>query len=207
MASGEVLATVPEARARRTGDERRALMISATADLLLERGFGGTKTRDVTDRCGVGTGLLNHYFTWSELRAHAFAEIYAAVVADQFRAGVPALQLIDGYLRTCFIPEAVPFLRLWLEATELAATDRLLADELDRAQRAFLAGLTGLLHRLNREEAWGLPDPAATALRLSAMQDGFAGLVLWGYPGLDAATAEAHLRRMLDLERQAGRQG
>ena len=190
-----------EARPRISADARKALLVAATAELLFERGFSGTKTRDVTERCGVGTGLLNHYFTWAELRAQAFARIYAEVVAEQFHAGTPPLQLLDAYLRTTFSPRAVPYLRLWVEATELSAEDRVLAAVLEQSQRAFLDGLTGLLTKLVQEEGWRLPDPAATALRLSAMQDGLAGLLLWRFPGVNAQMAEAQMRCLVDLER------
>lgn len=204
MAKDVTRPDVQDARSRISADARKALLVAATAELLFERGFSGTKTRDVTERCGVGTGLLNHYFTWAELRAQAFARIYAEVVAEQFHADVPAPDLLHRYLRTTFGADAIPFLRLWVEATEQAAADRVLATELERAQHALLAGLTGLLTRLVEEEGWNLPDPAGTALRLAATQDGLAGMLLWGFPGLDAERAEAHLRQMLDLERQAG---
>ena len=192
-----------EARPRISADARKALLVAATAELLFERGFSGTKTRDVTERCGVGTGLLNHYFTWAELRAQAFAKIYAEVVAEQFHQDTPPQQLLDAYLRTTFSSRAVPYLRLWVEATELSADDRVLAAVLEQCQRAFLDGLTDLLRKLVQEQGWELPDPAATALRLSAMQDGLAGLLLWRFPGVDAKMAEAQLRFLIDMERGA----
>ncbi|XOT96462.1 helix-turn-helix domain-containing protein, partial [Alcaligenes pakistanensis] len=48
----------------------------AAVEILLEVGVRAATTRMVTERAGVGRGLLNHYFRWSELRAQAWGEIF-----------------------------------------------------------------------------------------------------------------------------------
>ena len=64
--------------------DRQSRLVEATIELLLEGGLRAVTTRAVTQRAGVGTGLLNHYFRWPELRALAWAQIFEAVARDQF---------------------------------------------------------------------------------------------------------------------------
>ena len=67
-----------------SGDERvgtAALIQQAAVGVLLEVGLKAATTRAVTTRAGVGRGLLNHYYRWPELRAKAWAEIFAQVSA------------------------------------------------------------------------------------------------------------------------------
>jgi AcrR family transcriptional regulator len=60
--------TDTDAAEDRQTPDRRTQILHATVDLLLENGLAATKTRAVTERSGVGTGLLNHYFRWNDLR-------------------------------------------------------------------------------------------------------------------------------------------
>ena len=70
---------------------RRKQLVEATIALVLEAGLRATKTRDVTERAGVGTGLLNHYFRWPELRALAWRKLFEAVISAQFNPTIRAL--------------------------------------------------------------------------------------------------------------------
>ncbi|QLF70579.1 hypothetical protein FE840_014125 [Peteryoungia desertarenae] len=49
---------------------------------------------------------------------------------------------------------------------------------------------------------WHQPDPAATALRLSALHDGLVALILSGLDAISPAEAERHLRHAFLLECQ-----
>ena len=71
-----------------------------------------------------------------------------------------------------------------------------MAAALTRVQGGMLARLTAALAAVPGRRA----GPAATALRLTALQDGLAGLLLAGTPDLTPEMAEAHLRRAFALE-------
>ncbi|MBL9047022.1 MAG: TetR family transcriptional regulator C-terminal domain-containing protein [Tabrizicola sp.] len=173
-----------------------ALILKAAADVLQEVGLQAATTRAVTDRAGVGRGLLNHYFRWPELRAMAWEAVFAEVAATE-EAPQKAL---ETWLATAFMPEARAYWRLWLEATDLAATDPAMAAALGRVQRRLLAALANSLAQGSAAGHWRCADAEATALRLTALQDGLAGLLLAGTTDLTPAQAEDHLRRAVALE-------
>lgn len=175
----------------------------ATIEVLLEVGLRAATTRMVTDRAGVGRGLLNHYFRWPELRAEAWGEIFDAVLDDQLSPHDPPDRVIEHYLVTAFVEEAHAYWLLWLEAVNLAKTDSALASVLGRVHREMLARLAGCLATGEVQRLWTLPDAGATALRLSALYDGLAGLLLADTTALTPAEAEQHLRRLFLLETDA----
>jgi len=180
--------------------DRRTQILHATVDLLLEDGLTATRTRTVTARSGVGTGLLNHYFRWNDLRATAWKLIFDAVAKDTFAPDLPPDQVMDRYFAGAFVPEAERFWRLWLEATELAKQDEAIARVLGEAQARMDSALCGVLAAGNAEGLWTLANPQATATRLAALNDGLAGLLLSGSQRLTRAAAEAHLRHIFALE-------
>lgn len=181
-------------------NDRRTLILHATVDLLLENGLAATRTRTVTERSGVGTGLLNHYFRWSDLRAAAWKLIFDEVAKDTFVLGLPPDQVMDRYFSGAFVPEAERFWRLWLEATELAKQDEAIARVLGEAQTKMDNALCSILSAGNAAGLWTLADPQATATRLGALYDGLAGLLLSGSQRLTRPAAEAHLRHLFALE-------
>lgn len=162
----------------------------------------GTQTRAVTERAGVGTGLLNHYFRWPELRATAWSAIFDGIARTFRRDGEAPEQALDRFFSETFVDAARPIWRLWIEAENLAPGDPALATALAAARTALRRGLTDLLEAGRACGTWTIDDPAATALRLEAMRDGLAGMILSGDPDVDAPRAERHLRTAFDMERR-----
>lgn len=173
---------------------KRNRILSATAELLMEQGLLAVQTRMVTERAGVGTGLLNHYFRWPDLRAQAWAAIFEAVAADLRRGGESPAEALERFMSESFLPEARPFWRLWIEAESLAVKDAQLAEALSAARMRLRQGLADILSGGSADATWQLSDPRATALRLEALRDGLAGLLLAGDPELDPDSACEHLR-------------
>lgn len=180
--------------------DRRTQILYATVDLLLENGLAATRTRAVTERSGVGTGLLNHYFRWNDLRAAAWKLIFDEVAKDSFPPGLPPDHAIDRYFAGAFVPAAERFWRLWLEATELAKQDEAIARVLAEAQARMDGALCSTLSAGNAAGLWTLADPQATAIRLGALYDGLAGLLLSGSGRVTRSAAEQHLRHLFALE-------
>lgn len=185
---------------RQRPDDRRGAILRATIDLLLEVGLARARTRDVTERSGVGTGLLNHYFRWSDLRATAWGLIFGDVIPRQFGEALSPADAIDYFFSQNFAANSEPFWRLWLEAGEVAAQDPAMAAALAVAQSQLEGSLNDILQAGCADAAWTLPDPAATALRLIALHDGLAALLMTGSTRLDAQSAEGHMRRAFALE-------
>lgn len=178
----------------------RERIIQATVTLLLEMGLLAVQTRAVTERAGVGTGLLNHHFRWPELRAKAWEAIFEAVVDDLWRAGEDPPAALDRFITESFDNSARPYWTLWIQAEALSATDKAMAAALARTRAALRHRFTTLLEAGNAASCWSLPDPGATAVRLEALRDGLTGLLLNGEPEIDATQASHHLRHAIMLE-------
>ncbi|MFN4173175.1 MAG: TetR/AcrR family transcriptional regulator [Pseudorhodobacter sp.] len=186
------------------GSAARRAILSATAGLLAEQGLSATRTRDVTARAGVSTGLLNHYFTWAALRAEALglalrAGLDAVLPATGGTPLDPRGEL-EALAQGAFDEGSDPLWRLWVEATEAAPTDPAVAAVLAQATHDLVVRIAERLDLGARMGLWRCADPQGAAFRLMALHDGLAGLILSGLPGLTRADATAHLATALALE-------
>lgn len=183
--------------AQASGRER---IFEAAVAVLIEVGLQGAQTRAITERAGVGTGLLNHYFRWPELRAAAWAAIFADVAQTVRRPGETPRDAIERFLVESFALEARPLWRLWIEAEALAAQDPALAQAVLQARRTLRDALDQLLQEGVAAGSWSLTAPRQTAIRLEALRDGLIGLLLADDPDLTADAARAHLKVAFDQE-------
>ena len=146
---------------RKEPAERRAELIAATAALMLERGFGAVTTREVTSRVGVGSGLLNHYFPWEELRRLGFEAVAREGTSATF-PGTPAadpVRRLRRLIRESFSRHADPYWRVWVEAIDEAAADRELAAVVGRCAESFRSRFESLLRDGVDSRAWSCADP------------------------------------------------
>lgn len=178
----------------------RDAILRAAVEVLLSVGLHAATTRAVTEQAGVGTGLLNHYFRWPELRAAAWTAIFSEVSEAQFPPGAEPQAAIEHYFATAFEPDARQYWQLWIEASDLAATDPAMAEALHAIQASLHDSLAAVLRAGNKTGRWQLRDADATALRLGALYDGLAALLISNTPRLDARKAEKHLRAAFALE-------
>lgn len=174
---------------------RREQLLDATIALLLENGLRAVKTRDVTERAGVGTGLLNHYFRWPELRALAWARLFEEVTQGQFASSDDPKEDLERYFTTAFTEDSRRYWHLWMEAAELAATDDDMKTVFAKMSVHSRGGLCDLLRAGCAEDIWHLENPEETAVRLGAIYDGLAGMLLSPADELRPEEAEAHLRK------------
>lgn len=187
---------------RKSKQVRQEEMIRVTAELLLKQGFRATTTRHVTERLGVGTGLLNHYFTWTELRARAFESIATEDVTRTFanRPGAPARRVLRRFAREAFSSSAPPYWRLWIEAMEESRNDEQLSEVLRRHATQYRDNLTAVLTQGDDAREWSCADPAGSAVRILAAHDGLLGFVLTGAPPVTRAEAARHFRAVIANE-------
>ncbi|MGO3842470.1 MAG: TetR/AcrR family transcriptional regulator [Alcaligenes pakistanensis] len=172
----------------------------AAVDTLLEVGVRAATTRMVTERAGVGRGLLNHYFRWSELRAQAWGEIFEQLMDVGAAPDLGPQALMENYLSSAFDQSNRIYWFLWLDATDLAKTDPALAVVISRVQSKMLEQLVSYLSSGAEQGLWQAPDPYGIALRLSALYDGLANMLLTDSSDLTSEQAEQHLRHLFALE-------
>lgn len=172
----------------------------AAVEILLEAGVRAATTRMVTERAGVGRGLLNHYFRWSELRAQALGQIFDQLMDLEAPAPQDPQTLMESYLRSAFDESNRIYWFLWMDATDLAKTDAAMAAVIARVQGRMLEQLASYVRQGTEQGLWQAPDPDATALRLSALYDGLANMLLTDSIDLSSEQAEQHLRQLFLLE-------
>lgn len=174
--------------------------MTATVALMRERGLAALTTRDVTGRLGVGAGLLNHYFGWSELRALAFERLIRADLDAPAPPGETPAAALASLLDGAFLPDADPGWRVWMEAMEAARTDPALNAAVTRCEALLLDRIALILEAGHAAGAWRCADPRATAWRVLALHDGLVGFLLAHPPRITRAEAGRHLRHLVALE-------
>lgn len=174
-------------------------MVAATVAVIQNKGLRAASTRDVTSALGVGTGLLNHYFRWPELRALAWAQMFEEISGFLFPADATPPEAIDFYFKYAFAPDATLYWTLWLEALELARDDAAMHAALTAIEKKMTDKMCAVLEAGNAQGNWSLISPQATATRLAALYDGLAGQMK-ARLGLTAKQAEAHMRKAFELE-------
>jgi AcrR family transcriptional regulator len=187
---------------RLTGAQRRDEIFAAAIAVLLEKGLIAATTRDVTAKVGVGAGLLNHYFSWFELRAAAFEAIAKDDITASFlsEGDEPAAATLERVLGSAFDATADAIWRLWIEAILLAATDPAIAASASRSTALMRQELAGLLTRGNDDGSWTCADPEGSAWRIMAAHDGLIAYVLSSNADLTRSSAQHHLRTIASHE-------
>ena len=172
---GEPLAW-PAVKRKASVDERRIEILEATNEVVIERGFAGTRIKDVADRLGVSTGLIHYHFeSKDQLFAEAFRHAASADV-EKLKAVVAAasspIEQLDTALAYSTPTEAEPTMMLWIDSwgeslrsPGLRAISQELDDQVtDVVEDVIRAGIEA--------GDWECSDPEASAWRLTALLDG-----------------------------------
>jgi AcrR family transcriptional regulator len=159
---------------RRLDDVRRPQILETTVELIRERGLWEVRLADVAERAGISATSVVYYFgTKDELFAEAIHAADAAFYA-------PLDEAFDGY-RTA-AERIVVLLRhsagsdwpLWIDLWVYSRHH----PETAAAQRHFHERWRMTIEEIVRYGCqtgeWSVSDPAAVALRLSALTDGLA---------------------------------
>jgi len=134
-------------KSRRKGEDRSAQIIDTTIQQLIERGLAETSTRSVAKEAGIGAGLINHYFTWSHLRAKAWLAIFDRVTTALINPGTAADKAMDHFIEQAFSIDSEPLWRLWLGAINLANKDEAMAQVLRQIQKSMIDRLAAILEK------------------------------------------------------------
>lgn len=159
--------------------ERRAEILETTCEVVIERGFAATRIADVAKRLEVSSSLIHYHFDSKEqLLAEAFAHYARKDVAEmeaEIEAAPNAVAQLDRVIHN-YVPEGSGDVEwmLWIDGWGEALRNpmmRKISQELD-AQSAGLAERV-IRHGVDTGE-FVCVDPAAAALRLTAVVDGLA---------------------------------
>ncbi len=159
--------------------ERRAEILEITCEVVIERGFAATRIADVAKRLGVSSSLIHYHFDSKEqLLAEAFAH-YARKDVEEMEAEIEAaptaVAQLDRVIHN-YVPEGSGDVEwmLWIDGWGEALRNpmmRKISQELDE-QSAALAERV-IRHGVETGE-FVCVDPAAAAMRLTAVVDGLA---------------------------------
>ncbi len=189
---------------RQTVEERRAEILEATCDVVIERGFAGTRVADVANKLNVSTGLIHYHFESKEqLLAEAFA--YAArkemESLEEDLASVPnVVAKFDRVLQN-YIPDhdEVDWL-MWIDSWGEALRNpqmRTISQELDIQS-------TDLIERVIDEGIaageFTCGDPHGTALCIAGLVDGLSVQLTIHDKVISRKELLAHARRIAAAE-------
>jgi AcrR family transcriptional regulator len=163
-------------RQRVSVEQRRAEILEATRDVVLQKGFGGTRIQDVADALAVSTGLIHYHFASKDdllaetMRFAADADIRR--LERSMNSGKRAIDKLDRVLREYMPgPRDYSWL-LWIDAWGEALRNPRLRDISEELDQTW----TGLLARIIREGieegAFQCADPLGSAWRIASMMDG-----------------------------------
>jgi len=187
-------------KSRRKGEDRSAQIIDTTIQQLIERGLAETSTRSVAKEAGIGAGLINHYFTWSHLRAKAWLAIFDRVTTALINPGTAADKAMDHFIEQAFSIDSEPLWRLWLGAINLANKDEAMAQVLRQIQKSMIDRLAAILEKGAEQHGWQISDSRASAQLLYAAHDGLSGMLMVNGSGLSPTQAKERLRHLFVME-------
>ena len=198
---------IQPARKRLKPDERRAALLDAASQVLIDEGIGALTLRHLAAKLGVVPGLVNHYFPEIEaLAAETFALIAESEVAALFDAAraepTPEAQ-IARLITDLLDPQRRGVSLLWLDAWQASRNRAHLRIAVIAAMDLWQDRLGNLIARGARAGAFTSPDPDAAATRILALIDGLSIQAVIDEPG---SPGHAILRGMViaGVERELG---
>jgi AcrR family transcriptional regulator len=164
---------------KQTVEERRTEILEVTCQVVIERGFAGTRISDVAKRLEVSSSLIHYHFDSKEqLLAEAFAHYARNEVAEtevEIGSAPTALAQLDRIIQN-YVPEGSDDVEwmLWIDGWGEALRNPMMkkiSQELDEQtsdllERVLSAGVAS--------GEFTCASPTATAMRLTALVDGLA---------------------------------
>ncbi|MFE9494031.1 TetR/AcrR family transcriptional regulator [Streptomyces collinus] len=191
--------------------ERREEMLRAAVGQIEARGVAAVRIADVASALGVSNALvLYHFSTKEKLVAAAFAYAAEGDLA-RLRAllgrRTSALRRLRAAVRWYAPTGQAKGWRLWIEGWAVALREPALREVTRDLDRQWKAAIAAVLTEGVAAGEFACADPAAAALRLTALLDGLA-VQLTSYPGAVPRSraqqwVDEALARELGLPREA----
>ncbi|MEP7201216.1 MAG: TetR family transcriptional regulator C-terminal domain-containing protein [Ilumatobacteraceae bacterium] len=159
--------------------ERRNEILETTCEVVIERGFAGTRIADVAKRLEVSSSLIHYHFDSKEqLLAEAFAHYANKDVAEmeaEIENAPTALGKLERVIQN-YVPEGSDDVEwmLWIDGWGEALRNPMMkkiSQQLDEQSTELLARIIRI--GIDCGE-FTCPDPTAAAMRLTALVDGLA---------------------------------
>jgi AcrR family transcriptional regulator len=160
-------------------EARRVEILEATCEVVIERGFAGTRVADVAKRLNVSNSLIHYHFDSKEVLLAAAFEYYArkdlAEMERDIELGQSATaqlwRLIESY-----VPEGSDDVEwmLWIDAWGEALRNPLMKSISQQLDEQSIAFLERVLRRGNETGEFRCEQPRISAMRLTAVIDGLA---------------------------------
>lgn len=198
-------------RVRLSVAERREELLRAAVGQIEARGVAAVRIADVASVLGVSNALvLYHFSTKEKLVAEAFtyaAEDDLAHLRGLLGRRTTALRRLRAAVRWYAPTGRAKGWRLWIEGWAAALREPGLREVTRDLDRQWKAALTEVIAEGVAAGEFQCPDPAASALRLTALLDGLA-VQTTAYEGAVSRTrtlewADEALARELGLAREA----
>ncbi|MFG3261213.1 MULTISPECIES: TetR/AcrR family transcriptional regulator [Streptomyces] len=198
------------ARVRLSVAERREDLLRAAIEQIEARGVAAVRIADVASALGVSNALvLYHFATKERLVADAFAfaaEADLARLRKLLGRRTTALGRLRSAVRWYAPTGPAKGWRLWIEGWAVSLREPALRDVARGLDRQWKAALAEVIAEGVAAGEFRCPDPAGTALRLTALLDGLA-VQLTSYDGAVSRTrAQEWVEEALDRELGLGAQ-
>ncbi|MFJ6701583.1 MULTISPECIES: TetR/AcrR family transcriptional regulator [unclassified Streptomyces] len=186
--------------------ERREELLRAAIEQIEARGVAAVRIADVASALGVSNALvLYHFSTKEKLVAAAFAyaaEDDLAHLRKLLGRRTSASRRLRAAVRWYAPTGQAKGWRLWIEGWAVALREPALRDVAKQLDQQWKAAIAEVVAEGVAAGEFRCPDPAAAALRLTALLDGLA-VQLTSYPG---ALSRARAQEWVDeaLAREVG---
>lgn len=160
-------------------EARRVEILEATCEVVIERGFAGTRIADVAKRLNVSNSLIHYHFDSKEALLAAAFEYYARKDLSEMERDIELGQSATAQLWRLiesYVPEGSDDVEwmLWIDAWGEALRNPLMKSISQQLDEQSIAFLERVLRRGNETGEFRCDQPRVSAMRLTALIDGLA---------------------------------
>jgi AcrR family transcriptional regulator len=161
-----------------SASDRREAIITATLEVMIDKGMASTTVRDVAQQMGTSSGLIHHYFaSMDDLLAAAFDRAAGQdlqATSQAMAAGVDAVQRLTIFFGSYTRAEQDWAFQLWLDAWAEAGRRPTVRATSQRLNIAWQQLLVETIRVGIAEGVMICPDPEAAGWRILSLLDGLA---------------------------------
>lgn len=160
-------------------EARRVEILEATCEVVIERGFAGTRIADVAKRLNVSNSLIHYHFDSKESLLAAAFEYYARKDLSEMERDIEMGQSATAQLWRLiesYVPEGSDDVEwmLWIDAWGEALRNPLMRNISQQLDEQSIAFLEKVLRRGNERGEFRCDDPRLSATRITGLIDGLA---------------------------------
>lgn len=160
-------------------EARRVEILEATCEVVIERGFAGTRIADVAKRLNVSNSLIHYHFDSKEALLAAAFEYYARKDLSEMERDIELGQSATAQLWRLiesYVPEGSDDVEwmLWIDAWGEALRNPLMKSISQQLDEQSIGFLERVLRRGNETGEFRCDQPRVSAMRITALIDGLA---------------------------------